>query len=113
MKEKEWGKEFKKGGIQLCVLALLSRERKYGFQIIKELKTGTDAYYTLKEGTLYPILHRLKKRGYLNSDWVVGEGSPPRNYYSITEKGNEALKAALIQWDLMIGGTKKLLEEYR
>ena len=113
MTEKEWDKEFKKGGIQLCVLALLSKERKYGFQIIKELKTGTDGYFTLKEGTLYPVLHRLKKHGYLSSDWVVGEGSPPRNYYSITDKGREALGTALAQWDLMISGTEKLLEEYR
>jgi len=113
MKEKEWDKEFKKGGIQLCVLALLSRERKYGFQIIKELREGTVGYYTLKEGTLYPVLHRMKKRGYLKSEWVVGESSPPRNYYSITKSGREALRQALKQWDLMKEGTEKLLEEYR
>jgi len=113
MKEKEWDREFKKGGIQLCVLALLSRERKYGFQIIKELKVGTNGYFTLKEGTLYPILHRLEKREYLKSEWVVGKRNPPRNYYSITGKGRETLEHALNQWDLMIEGTGKLLEEYR
>ena len=112
MKEKGWDTEFKKGGIQLCVLVLLSRERKYGFQVIKELRSGTDSYYDLKEGTLYPILHRLKKRGYLKSEWVVGGSAPPRNYYSITGKGRKALEQAKDEWGRMIKGTSKLLEEY-
>lgn len=113
MKEKEWGKEFKKGGIQLCVLALLSRERKYGFQIIKELRERSGGYYALKEGTLYPVLHRLKKRGYLHSEWVVGGNNPPRNYYSITAVGQKTLETALEQWGRMMKGTEKILEEYR
>jgi len=110
MNEKKWDKEFRKGGIQLCVLSLLSREKKYGFQIIKELEKKSDGYYKLKEGTLYPILHRLKERQYLSSEWVIDEPNPPRKYYFLTDEGRRELKTARKQWKIMVYGTNKILE---
>ncbi len=106
----EWSKELKKGSIQLCLMALLSRERKYGFQIIKELRELSEGYFDLKEGTLYPALHRLEERGYLMGEWTVEEGSVPRKYYKLTKKGLTALEEIKTDWQKMVKSCKNVLE---
>lgn len=97
----EWTRELKKGSIQLCLLAMLSREPKYGFQIIKELRRRSQGYYDLAEGTLYPALHRLQKRGLLSSQRMVQEDRPPRKYYTLTPAGRQALSEARAEWNKM------------
>lgn len=109
MLEEQWIRELKKGSIQLCLLALLSQGRKYGFQIIKELRELSDGFFDLKEGTLYPALHRLEERGYLKSEWVT-EGATPRKYYVLTEKGIDALGEAKEDWKFMINSVQRILE---
>ena len=108
--EHEWSAEFKKGGVQLCIIALLSKGKKYGFQIIKELLEKSEGYFDLKEGTLYPALHRLEKRGYLKSEWVTEEDRPPRKYYVLTKAGKEVLKSASSEWQQMVESMKNVLE---
>jgi len=106
----EWSKEMKKGSIQLCLLSLLSRKKKYGFQIIKELKELSDNYFDLKEGTLYPALHRLEKKGYLKSEWITKEGLP-RKYYRITKKGLNALGEIKNDWERMVKSCRNVMGE--
>ncbi|MBI5001119.1 MAG: PadR family transcriptional regulator [Euryarchaeota archaeon] len=106
----EWSSELRKGSIQLCMLALLRHAPKYGFQILKELSNLTKGYLELKEGTLYPALHRLEKRGLLKSEWVIEGDSAPRKYYSITPKGRAALDEGLDEWKWMVDGCEALLE---
>jgi PadR family transcriptional regulator PadR len=106
----EWIRELKKGSIQLCLLAVIAGGRKYGFQIIKELRELSNGYYTLKEGTLYPALHRLEKRGYLKSEWVTQETGMPRKYYTLTDKGKKALKEARTEWERMVESCNNVLE---
>lgn len=108
--EHDWSAEFKKGGVQLCIIALLSKGKKYGFQIIKELREQSKGYFDLKEGTLYPALHRLEKRGYLKSEWVTKEDRPPRKYYVLTKKGRMILKSASSEWQQMVESMKSILE---
>ena len=106
----DWIRELKKGSVQLCILAMLSSKKKYGFQIIKELKEQSGGYYTLKEGTLYPALHRLEKRGYLKSEWVTQKSGMPRKYYTLTNRGKMALKEAKLEWKNMVTSLNKVLE---
>lgn len=106
----EWTRELKKGSIQLCLLAVISTGKKYGFQIIKELRELSSGYYDLKEGTLYPALHRLEKRGYLKSQWITQESGMPRKYYSLTNKGRKALSEAGAEWTRMVNGVNSVLE---
>ena len=108
--EHEWSAEFKKGGVQLSIIALLSKGKKYGFQIIKELRERSDGYFDLKEGTLYPALHRLEKRGYLKSEWVTEGDRPPRKYYVLTKEGRLILKTATKEWQHMVKSMKNVLE---
>lgn len=106
----DWTRELKKGSIQLCVLALLAEERKYGFQLIKELREASDGFYDLAEGTLYPALHRLQKRGLLSSERVIQEDRPPRKYYSLTDEGRIALAQAVAEWNRMTAACDHVLE---
>jgi PadR family transcriptional regulator PadR len=108
--EHEWSAELKKGSVQLCILALLREGKKYGFQIIKELREKSNGYFDLKEGTLYPALHRLEKRGYLKSKWVTEGDRPPRKYYTLTKQGRKALKSASSEWLQMVDSVKNVLE---
>lgn len=105
----DWARELKKGSIQLCLLAMLSEGRKYGFEIIKELRARTGGYYDLAEGTLYPALHRLQKQGLLASERVIQEDRPPRKYYTLTVRGQEALVHARREWEMMTTACNALL----
>jgi len=107
-----WTAELKKGSLTVSVLALISREPMYGYQIIKSLQTESGGYFDLKEGTLYPILYRLEERGYMKSAWLQKEpDKPPRNYYTITPSGRQALKEAAAEFYTMIESTKKIIEK--
>ena len=110
MARKEWTAELKKGTVQLGILALLASGRRYGFEIIEQLRALSGGYLDLKEGTLYPALHRLEKQGLLSSEWVLSQNNtPPRKYYSITPEGQRSLEDARGEWDSMVAGLAKVL----
>ena len=110
VKSVEWSRELKKGSLQVCLLALLSNGRRYGFQIIKELKERTNEYIDLKEGTLYPALHRLEKAGLLKSEWVTEGTGNPRKYYSLTPEGKKGLKEAIEAWETMVDSCNNVIK---
>ena len=109
----EWTAELKKGSIQLCLLALLAKHQKYGFQILHELRERSDGFFDLKEGTLYPALRRLEERGFVKSHWEERESGMPRKYYRLTERGRRALTEAIGVWDRMTRGAERVLEDGR
>ena len=112
----EWTAELKRGSIQLCLLALLAKDEKYGFQILHELRERSNGFFDLKEGTLYPALRRLEERGFVESHWKEpgpGEGGMPRKYYRMTARGRTALSEALAIWRQMTAGAERLLEGIR
>ncbi len=109
----EWTAELKKGSIQLCLLALLAKEEKYGFQILHELRERSNGFFDLKEGTLYPALRRLEERGFVESQWREKERGVPRKYYRLTDRGHRALGEALAIWDAMTAGAERVLEGVR
>ena len=109
----DWTAELKRGSIQLCLLALLARDEKYGFQILHELRERSNGFFDLKEGTLYPALRRLEERGFVQSHWqepAAGEGGMPRKYYRLTDRGRVALSEALGIWRAMTAGAERVLE---
>jgi DNA-binding PadR family transcriptional regulator len=109
----EWTAELKKGSIQLCLLALLSKEEKYGFQILHELRERSNGFFDLKEGTLYPALRRLEERGFVESRWQEPASGMPRKYYRLTDRGRVALREALAIWDQMTQGAARVFEGAR
>jgi PadR family transcriptional regulator PadR len=88
----------KKGVFEMLVLKLLETEEKYGYQLISELKSKSNEMFTLKEGTLYPILYRLDD-GLVISRWSQPSGKEvSRKYYVITEDGRTTLKEMELLW---------------
>ena len=101
-------KELSKGSHELIILKLLSRQDMYGYQIIKELEIRSERVFTLKEGTLYPCLHRLEEQGLIESSWQLA-GAKPRKYYSITRKGIAAMEEKVREAKEFVGALHLLL----
>lgn len=74
----------------MMVLSVIKSEDMYGYRIIRELETRSENAFSLKEGTLYPILHALEKEKLVESYWVTADGRK-RKYYHITKKGAKRL----------------------
>lgn len=83
---------------ELVVLHLLSREDMYGYQMIAELERKFDKSFSMKEGTLYPILRGLENAGAVESYTDQTEGGRKRKYYHLTEKGKKQLVEETQQW---------------
>lgn len=103
-------KELFKGNTDMLVLILLSQENLYGYKIIKKLEEESNNIFTLKEGTLYPILHSLEKQQLVESYWEEGASMRKRKYYKITNKGIKALKEKKNEWDKYVEGIQNLLK---
>ena len=86
------------GNIEPLLLYLLNEQPMYGYQIIKDLEERSQGYFRFKEGTLYPVLHRLEKDGLIRGEWGVLASGRQRKYYHITEKGLAVLEERHIQW---------------
>lgn len=82
----------------LVVLHLLSREDMYGYQMISELEKKFDSTFTMKEGTLYPILRGLENDGAVESYQTTTDGGRKRKYYHLTGKGRRQLAAETAEW---------------
>jgi PadR family transcriptional regulator len=79
----------RRGTLQYCVLALLASGERYAFDLVREL-AETDGMVT-SEGTIYPLLGRLRRDGLVESTWRESPSGPPRRYYQLTESGRLAL----------------------
>jgi PadR family transcriptional regulator, regulatory protein PadR len=104
--EGRWEAQLRKGSLDLAVLASLWKGRLYGLEILKYLeeKAGLD----IVEGTLYPILMRLKEEALLESEWV-SEAAHPRKYYWLTEAGRQRTLTMITTWDAFQQGIRRLL----
>ena len=100
----------KKGVLEILVLKLLESDEKYGYQLISELKDLSNGMFTVKEGTLYPILYRLEDEELVTNYWSVPEGKEvSKKFYKITDKGKETLEEAIILWKSFSKNVNKVL----
>lgn len=91
-------RELLKGTLELMVLTLLEREPMYGYQIVKEVRSRSAEVLHLKEGSLYPALHRLEQAGLIEGYWQQRSDGADRRYYRITEGGRRAAAAQRDTW---------------
>jgi len=103
-------KELLKGTTGTLILSLLSKQDMYGYQLIKELELASDRTFTLKEGTLYPILHALESEGSVEAYWQETDGRK-RKYYRITDNGRRQLQEKQQEWRLFRGAVDRVLGE--
>ena len=91
--------ELARGNIDCLLLFLIKEEgQTYGYRLIKEVKKRSEGYFQFKEGTVYPALHRLENEDLIKSKWAKLRNGQERRYYSITEKGLEALEERIATW---------------
>jgi PadR family transcriptional regulator PadR len=103
-------REFLKGSVSLLLLNLLSRGEMYGFEILQEASRRSANAFAFKEGTLYPALHQLEKKGQIKSVWRRGENGRERKYYSLTAQGRKAAAKYEKQWQHLMGAMAAILE---
>ncbi len=89
--------QMRRGAIEYCVLALLRDQDLYGLELARTLAEA-DGLVT-SEGTVYPLLTRLRRDGLVDATWEESPNGPPRRYYRITKDGRAALKAFSVQWE--------------
>ncbi|MDA1476961.1 PadR family transcriptional regulator [Bacillus changyiensis] len=97
------------GSTMLLVLHLLDNQDMYGYQIVKELEKRSESTFTLKEGTLYPILHSLEKNGLAVSYMSAGESGRKRKYYQITKSGKKQLADKKEEWLIFTRTVNKVI----
>jgi PadR family transcriptional regulator PadR len=103
-----WEAQLRKGALEMATLASLWQRRLYGLEIIRFLERNSRL--VLAEGTIYPILNRLKAEGLLTSEWVEAEAGHPRKYYSLTDAGRQRLRLMAEAWASFAAGLSSLLE---
>lgn len=98
------------GSTTMLVLSLLEREDMYGYQMIECLESRSENIFTLKAGTLYPLLHSLEKQGVIASYDEEGAGGRPRKYYSLTGAGRKLLNEKKNEWRVYSSAVERVIE---
>ena len=99
--------QMRKGALEYCVLALLRDTERYGFELVKAL--GQVDGLVVSEGTIYPLLSRLRRDGLVDTTWQESESGPPRRYYRLTRSGRRALAQFAEEWTRFSAGVDLLL----
>ncbi len=100
--------QMRRGSLEYCVLALLATRERYGFELVQDL-AQVDGMVTT-EGTIYPLLTRLRKDGAVETFWRESSSGPPRRYYRITRLGRDALAGFRSEWKRFRSAVDQLLE---
>ena len=101
--------QMRKGVLEFCILCILSEKDAYPSEIIDAMK---NAKLIVVEGTLYPLLMRLKNEGRLSYEWKESTSGPPRKYYRLTPAGKDFLKELNVSWNDMLSSVNKIVKTY-
>jgi len=88
--------QLRRGTLEYCVMALLRSGRRYGFELVRTLSDADGL--VVSEGTIYPLLSRLRRDQLVSTSWQESEAGPPRRYYQLTETGERALADFTDEW---------------
>jgi PadR family transcriptional regulator PadR len=103
----KWEIQLRKGSLELAILASLWSGRLYGLEILRRLADGSRLM--VPEGTVYPLLARLKAEGWVDAEWVEAEAGHPRKYYSLTASGRRHLLKMAQSWSSFASSMDRLL----
>ncbi len=104
-------RELKRGTLEMILLKLLSGRDMYGYELVSTLEERGGGQFQLKEGTLYPVLYRLEREGYVAPRWETLDRGVPRKYYRLTEAGAAELEQLVSDWEQFIGTVRRLLSQ--
>lgn len=103
----KWEVQLRKGCLELAILATLWDAKLYGLEILRRLESDSDLI--VSEGTIYPLLSRLKVLGLVGSEWVESEAGHPRKYYALTRAGKQRVVEMTAIWTRFTSRMSKLL----
>ena len=101
-----WATQLRKGILEFAILSALARERLYGYDLVRTL--GSVDSLVISEGTIYPILNRLKRESYVDTTIEESPSGPARKYYELTARGRSQLQRMNTHWQSLQDGIEKL-----
>ena len=101
--------ELKQGTLDVLILKSLSWQPLHGYSISRWIKERTDSVLNVAEGALYPALHRLERRGWIESDWGLSENNRRAKFYQLTTDGTAALGSEAAEWGRYVEAVSKVL----
>jgi len=96
--------QFKKGVLELCVLVILDETQCYGYELVSKISKSVE----ISEGTIYPLLKRLKDEGLVTTYLEESQQGPPRKYYKITDTGKKEKEELLSEWEKIVSGVDRI-----
>lgn len=105
----KWSSQVRKGLLDFIILLYLKDRSVYGYELVREIREFTSM--DISEGTIYPLLKRLKKEGHIDAEWKEMDTGLPRRYYHITPKGKQSLKEMEEAWHAMTSTVTQLLKK--
>ena len=106
MNTENWKIQLRKGVLDLVILNILKEGSLYGLEMVQKIEEVPDLRIT--EGTIYPLLSRLKAEGLVFSEWIESEQGRQRKYYSLSEKGRRMAKELNVAWGLFVESIEKI-----
>lgn len=101
-------RELKKGSAELLILSLLEARARHGYEIRKLIETRSDGVLKFNAASLYPLLYRLEKRGWIVGKWVEQAGQRRRRFYKLTKEGQQVLAAQRSIWDSFVAAINRV-----
>ena len=106
----EGSQELPRGTLDLMILKVLSLEPMHGWGIIKRIQHLSQRVFQVNQGSLYPALQRLKRKGWIRAEWRVTENSRRARYYTLTDSGRMKLGEARRAWEASTTAVERILE---
>jgi PadR family transcriptional regulator, regulatory protein PadR len=101
-------RELKKGSAELLILSLLEARPRHGYDISKLIEARSGGVLKFNVASLYPLLYRLEKRGWIEGRWVEKAGQRRRRHYKLTPEGKQVLKAQRSTWEAFVGAINRI-----
>ncbi len=98
------------GSLDLLVLQALDGGSKHGYAIARHILAASDDALRVEEGSLYPALHRMERRGWIAAEWGVSDANRRAKYYTLTRGGRSQLKAEVASWQAMTAAIGKVID---
>lgn len=106
--EQRLDRELKKGSAELLILSLLEVRARHGYEVRKLIETRSEGVLKFNAASLYPLLYRLEKRGWIEGKWVEQAGQRRRRYYKLTKDGRKVLAAQRSIWDSFVAAIQRV-----
>ncbi len=110
MAQKQEKTDLMQGTLDLLILRTLRTGAKHGYEIARHIQATSDGYLNVEEGSLYPALHRMERRGWIQAEWGLSETKRKAKYYELTAAGRTQLKVKTKTWQLLVNAIAGVLD---